>query len=80
MGQEVGHVLEVIRAGVGCQHLHGAQRLTVARENISDLALRDGHQWGDVHIILNGHQEVQTTTEHVGLIAGFAIQGNEARF
>jgi len=42
--------------------------------------LRDGDKRGDVHPILDGHQEVQAAAQHVGLVARFAVQGNEAGF
>ena len=78
VSQKVRYILEIIRCGIGSQHLHSAEWFAIPGKNISDFALSDGHHGFNVHPVLNGHQEVQTTTEHVGLIARFAIQGDEA--
>ncbi len=80
MSQKVGHILKIMRGSIGSQHLHRAQRFAIPCKNIADFALSDGDQWFNVHPVLDGHQEVQTTAEHVGLIARFPIQGDKARF
>ena len=69
VGQKVHHVLEVIGGGVGCQHLHGAKRLTIARKDVTDLALGDSHQGCDMYPVLDGHQVMQTTTQNIGLVS-----------
>ena len=75
--QEGGHVLEVVGGDVARQRLRRRQRLPVAREDVADLPLRDGHQGHLVQAILERHQHVPAAPQQGGLKAGLAVQGDE---
>jgi plasmid stabilization system protein ParE len=70
--EEGAGVLEVARGGVGREGLHGGERRAVAREDVADLALRDGDERRGVDAVLQRREDVPAAAEHVGL--GFAAK------
>jgi len=54
--------------------------LPITREDIANLALRNGHQRHDVHDELDRHQVVKTAAQHLRLVAGFPLEGDETAF
>jgi hypothetical protein len=77
--EERADVLVVGSAGVRRERLHRRQRLAVAREDVSDAPLRDGHQRGDVYPVLERHQVMHAAAEELGQEARFAVERDEAR-
>ena len=70
--QEAGHVLVIEIRRVGGQGLGRAQSLAVAREDIPDFALGDGHQRHDVDAVLEREKELETA--RAGLWAGTRLR------
>ena len=56
----------------------GPSGSAVAREDIADLALRDGNQRLDVDAVLERYEEVIAATQDVGLVTGLARQRDQA--
>ena len=48
------------------ERLARGQRNAVASEHVADLALRDGHERHDVHLVHERRAEVDPTSQHVG--------------
>ena len=78
LGEEVAHILEVVRLVVPRQRLFGRERHAVARIDIADLALRDRHQSDLMHAKLERHEEVKTAAHGVRLEACLAVQRDES--
>jgi hypothetical protein len=76
--QERAYVLEVVRGCIRGERLRRRQRLPVAREYVTDLALRDGDERHTVHAILEREEEVETTAQRIGLKPGFATKRDQA--
>jgi hypothetical protein len=78
--QEAPRVLEIrlVLGVVGAKYLRGAERRAVAREHIGDLALPDRDQIRFVDPVHEGKQHVQAAAQHFRLIAGFAVERDEA--
>ena len=74
-------VLEVrllFRSVVGAKHLRCAERRTVAREHIGNLALPDRDQIGLVDPVHEREEQVNTAAQHFWLVPGFAVQGDDS--
>src|SRR5262249_33503239 len=79
--QEGSSVLKVVASNHAPQSLAGLQRLTISRVDITDLALRHGHQGNFMDAILPAPKpQVKSTAEKVHVIAGFIIQSDDAAF
>lgn len=76
--QERRGVLEVVGAHVGGEGLGRRQGLAVPREEVADLALRDGDQGHLVDAVLERFHEVPAAAQHVRLEARLAFQRDEA--
>jgi len=79
VAEEGAHVLEVDRGGVGGERLRRAERLAVAREDVADLALRDGHQRRGVDAVLKRREEVPAAAQHLRLKPRFSLERDEPR-
>ena len=79
--QEGAGILEVIAGDDAAQGLAGRQRLAVASVDVADFALRNGHQRHLVDAVLPAPKpEMDAAAEQIGLVAGFAVQGDDAAF
>jgi hypothetical protein len=76
--QEGAHVLEIVGLRVRGQGLRGRERPPVTGEDVADFSLRDGHQRGGVHAVLERKEEMEAAAQDVGLKSRLALQGNEA--
>ncbi len=78
--QEAAHILEIrlVVGVVGAKHLRGAERRAVTREHIGDLALSDRDQIRFVNPVHEREEHVQAAAQHCGLVAGLAVQRDEA--
>jgi hypothetical protein len=78
--QKAARVLEIrlVVGVVGAEHLRGAERRAVTREHIGDLALPDRDQIRFVDPVHEREEHVQAAAQHFGLVAGFAVQRDEA--
>ncbi len=77
-GQEASGVLKVHALGIAGQGLVGVQHLAVAREDIADPPLRNGHQRLHMQPVLKRKEKMHAAAQHVGLIAGLAGEGDQA--
>src|ERR1700754_2723996 len=75
--QEGGDILDT-RLHRAAQGLAFLEVVTVAREHVTDLALRNGHQVDPVHAILERNEVVQTTTQQGRLVAHLTIEGDQS--
>ena len=72
------NVLELARGGGAGERLGRRERLTVTREDVADLALGNGDEPRLVDAVLEGQEVVETTAQEVRLVAGLAVQRDEA--
>ena len=77
--EEAAHVLEVLRPRVRGEGLHRRELLAVAREDVAEAPLGNGHQGHHVDAVLNRHQEMDAAAEDVGKKPGFAAERDETR-
>src|SRR5262245_19882142 len=79
--EERASVLEVIAHGNTSERLAWRQRIAVARVDVADLPLRNRDQRASMHAILPLPQtEMQTTAKQIGLVAGLAVERDDAAF
>ncbi len=76
--QEVARVLEIRRRDIAGKRLCRVQRCAVARKDITDLALRNGHQRLDMQTVLERQEEVKAAAQNGRLETGFAFQRDQA--
>jgi hypothetical protein len=75
--QKSAGILKIIARDHAAKGLAGRQRLAVARINVTDFSLRDGHQRHLVNAVLPAPQpKVDAAAEQIGLVAGLTVQGN----
>src|SRR5207302_1688609 len=78
---ERARILEVIAGRDSAQRLARLQRLAVARVDVSNLSLRDRHEWRLVNPILPAPEaKVHAAAQQIGLITRFAVERENAPF
>lgn len=78
LAKEIVGVLKVVRGGVTRERLRGLERLTVAREHITNRSLRDRDERHLSHRELQRHEPVQSAAKNPGLKACFSLEREHA--
>jgi hypothetical protein len=76
--EEGYNVLKISGVGIRGEHLFRVQRFAVPGEDVANFALGDGHQGGDVNVVLDWHEIVQAAAQHIWLVASFPLEWDEA--
>ena len=76
--QETAHVEEIGGYRIACERLRRAEGGAVAREDIADLALGNGHQWLGMQAVLERAEKVEAAAKDFGLIPGLSGERDQA--
>jgi hypothetical protein len=75
--QELSNILKIVGGYVLRERLCGREGLAVAREHVSDSALRDRDQRHFVNAVLKRHQHVPAASKQVRLESRFTVERDE---
>ena len=71
-------ILEILRGDVGAKALRCRQGLAIAGEDVTDLALGNGHQIGRMQPVLERQEKLEAAAQDIRLVTGLAAQGDQA--